>query len=326
VRRRAFIALLGGGAAWPVVVRAQQPARLARIGYLNLTGADDNVYGAFRAGLRELGYVEGGNLHLELRYAEGREDRLADLATELVALKVDVIVTYATGVYAAQRATKTIPIVMATHADAVALVSLGLVSSLAHPGGNVTGSTFFVPEIMAKRLEILKELAPSITRAGVLLIRREDQVNQNIIEAMGATAKALSVHLQPIEVRGADEIESAFSRWAESKIGGLVMVEHAQLNAKADAIAALAAKLKIPSVGPLELPEKAGLIGYGVNFADMFRRTAIFVDKILKGAKPGDIPVEQASQFKSVLNLKTAKALGLDVPSSILLRADQVIE
>jgi putative ABC transport system substrate-binding protein len=176
-------------------------------------------------GLRDLGYVEGRNLHIELRSAEGHEDRLPGLATELVALNVDVIVTYATGVYAAQRATKTIPIVMATHADVVALVGLGIVASLAHPGGNVTGSTFFVPEIMAKRLEVLKELAPSMTRAGVLLVRREDNVNQTLLQAMGTTAKALTTELQPIEVRGPEEIESAFSGWAEKKIGGLVMLD-----------------------------------------------------------------------------------------------------
>jgi putative ABC transport system substrate-binding protein len=325
MRRRDVMALIGITAAWPLTAYAQQ-SRPVRIGYLSLGNGLQPLSDSFRAGLRDLGYVQGQNLHIEFRNTEGHEDRLPTLAAELAALNVDVMVTYATGVYAAHRATRTIPIVMASHADAVTLVRLGLIASLAHPSGNVTGSTFFVPEIMAKRLEILKELAPSITRAGILLIRREDQVNQNIIETMGATAKALSVDLQPIEIGGADEIESAFSRWTERKIGGLVMVEHAQLIAKADVIAALAAKLKIPSIGPLELPEKAGLMGYGVNFLEMFRRAATFVDKILKGTKPGDIPVEQATQFKSVLNLKTAKALGIDIPSSILLRADQVIE
>jgi putative tryptophan/tyrosine transport system substrate-binding protein len=241
-------------------------------------------------------------------------------------LNVDVIVTYATGVYAAQRATKTIPIVMATHADVVALVGLGIVASLSHPGGNVTGSTFFVPEIMAKRLEVLKELAPSMTRAGVLLVRREDNVNQTLLQAMGTTAKALTTELQPIEVRGPEEIESAFSAWAEKKIGGLVMLDHAQLLANVGAIAALAAKHGLPSIGPLELPKEGGLIGYGVNFSDMFRRAATFVDKILKGEKPGDIPIEQATKFNLVLNLKTAQALGFEVPTGTLLRADEVIE
>src|SRR4051794_31499484 len=271
MRRRTFIALLGGAATWPLVAHAQQQSRPARIGYLSLTGADDIRYGStFLAGLRNLGYVEGQNLHIEFRYAAGREDRLAELAAELAALNVDVIVTYATGVYAAQRATKTIPIVIATHADAVTLVRLGVVSSLARPGGNVTGSTFFVPEITAKRLEILKELAPSVTRAGVLLVQREDRVNHNILDAMTPAAKALSVELQPIEIRDADDIESAFSRWTESKIGGLVMGDHSQLLTNAGTIAALATRLGIPSVGPLELPDKGGVIGYGVNFSEMF--------------------------------------------------------
>jgi putative ABC transport system substrate-binding protein len=325
MRRREFIAVLGGAATWPLAARAQQQ-RVARIGYLSLIAADAQEYEAFSAGLRDAGYVEDRNLHIESRNAEGREDRLQDLAADLAALNVDVIVTYATGVYAAQRATKTIPIVTATHADALALLRAGIITSLAHPGGNVTGSTFFLPEIMAKRLELLKELAPSVARSGVLLVRREDQVNQNTLEVMAATAKVLSVELQPFEISGEGDIEAAFSSWADSKIGGFVMHDHSQLLAKADVIAAHAARLKIPSVGPLQLPEKDGLMGYGVNFLEMFRRAATFVDKILKGTKPGDIPIEQATQFKSALNLKTAKALGIDIPSSILLRADQVIE
>jgi ABC-type uncharacterized transport system substrate-binding protein len=329
LKRREFITLIGGaGAACPLKARAQQRPRIFRVGYLGLAsgGKLQHYDDAFRRGLHDLGYVEGRNLHIELRSAEGHEDRLPVLAAELIVLNVDVIVTYATGVYAAQRATKTIPIVMATHADVAALMSLGIVASPAHPGGNVTGSTFFVPEIMAKRLEVLKELAPSMTRAGVLLVRREDNVNQSLLQAMGITAKALTTELQPIEVRGPEEIESAFSVWTERKISGLVMLDHAQLLANAGAIAALAAEHRIPSIGPLELPKEGGLIGYGVNFSDMFRRAATFVDKILKGEKPGDIPIEQATKFNLVLNLKTAKALGFEVPTGTLLRSDEVIE
>jgi putative tryptophan/tyrosine transport system substrate-binding protein len=208
MKRREFITLLGGAAAaWPLAARAQQPERIVRVGYLGLAPAakmqpfDD----AFRDGLRDLGYVEGRNLHIEYRSAEGHEDRLRALATELVDLNVNVIVTYASGVFAAQRATAIIPIVMATYAN------VGIVS-LARPGGNITGSTFFLPELTAKRLEMLKEVVPLMTRAGVLLQLRDDIAsNRNMVETMGATAKALRVELQPIEVRDPRDYESAFS-------------------------------------------------------------------------------------------------------------------
>jgi putative ABC transport system substrate-binding protein len=180
---------------------------------------------------------------------------------------------------------------------------------------------------MAKRLELIKEVVPSMTRAGVLLLRRDDTAsNRNVLEAMGGSAKELRVELQPIEVREPREYESAFSAWAEQKIGALVILDHPQFIANAAAIAALAAKHRLPSIGPLELPGSGGLIAYGVNFSDLFRRAAALVEKILTGAKPGDIPVEQATKFKSVINLKTAKALGLTVPDKLLALADEVIE
>jgi putative tryptophan/tyrosine transport system substrate-binding protein len=235
---------------------------------------------------------------------------------------VDVIVTYATGVYAAKRATATIPIVMETTGD---LVAMGVVASLAHPGGNITGLTFFNPELMAKRLELLKQVVPSMSRAGVLL-SGNNPGNGNTLEVMGATAKALKVELRPIEVREPSEFESAFLAWADEQTGGFVMSDHALLGFNAAKIAALAVKHRVASIGQLELVANGGLMGYGVNFFDQFRRAAVFVDKILKGAKPGDIPIEQATTFKLVLNLKTAKALGLTVPSSLLATADEVIE
>jgi putative ABC transport system substrate-binding protein len=180
---------------------------------------------------------------------------------------------------------------------------------------------------MAKRLELLKELAPSMTRVGVLLLfRRDDDANTNVLEVMEVTAKALKLGLHPIEVRGPSEFQSAFLAWTDGHIGGLVVSDHALFDANAAVIAALAAKYRLPSIGRLELPANGGLMGYGVNFSDLFRRAAYFVDKILKGAQPGDIPIEQATRFKSVVNLKTAKALGLEVPASILLRADEMIE
>jgi putative ABC transport system substrate-binding protein len=324
MRRRAFIAGLGGAAAWPVAARAQQAERLARIGYLGPTSASQLVgsIDAFSNGLRDLGYVEGRNLHIEFRFADGHEDRLPALAAELVALNVHVIVTYGTGVFAAQRATATIPIVAAVAPD---LVALGVVSSLSHPGGHLTGLTFFLPELMAKRLELLKEVVPSMTRAGVLLLR-DNPSTGSILEKMGATAKALGVGLQPIEVNGPREFESEFSGWTEKQISGVVILDHPDFLASFDAIAALAAKHRLPSIGALELPASGGLMGYGVRFSEMFRRAAALVDKILKGAKPGDIPVEQATKFQLVLNLKAARALGLQMPPQLLARADEVIE
>jgi putative tryptophan/tyrosine transport system substrate-binding protein len=324
VKRREFIAALGGAAAWPVVGRAQQSERIARIGYLAFTSAAQSARGsqAFREGLRDLGYVEGKNFVIEPRFADGDNDRLPGLAAELVGLNVDVIVTYATGVPAAQRATAIIPIVMATYGDAVAA---GVVTSLAHPGGNVTGSTFFNPELMAKRLELLKEVVPSVTRAGVFLFRNSEG-NRPILDTMEGAAQTLKVGLQPFELRSPTEFEGAFSVFADKQIGALVVSDHAFFIVNANAIAALAAKHRFPSIGPLDLATSGGLMAYGVNFPDQFRRAAVFVDKILKGGKPGDIPVEQAAKFVTIINLKTAKAIGIETPTSLLLRADEVIE
>jgi putative tryptophan/tyrosine transport system substrate-binding protein len=327
MRRREFLGVLGGGGATVVrslAARAQQAERIVRIGYLGLTSASQHVRlsDPFRAGLRDLGYVEGRNLQIEFRFAEGDAARLGALATELVSLNVEALVTYATGVPAAKRATATIPIVMATYADAVAT---GVVASLAHPGGNVTGSTFFLPELMAKRLELLKEVVPSITRAGVLVLR-DNASNVPVLAAMERTAKALRMELEPIDVRGPTEFETAFSAWVDKQIDALVMTDPEQFLAYADVIAALAAKYRLPSNGPLELPANGGLMAYGVNFSDMFRRAAVFVDKILKGARPSDIPVEQATKFVTIVNLRTASALGLTVPPTLLARADEVIE
>jgi putative ABC transport system substrate-binding protein len=323
MKRREFITLVGGAAvAWPLAAYAQQPGRSARIGYLSIAAAaqsDD----AFREGLREFGYVEGKNIHVEYRAAEGDGSRIAPLLKQLIDLEVDVIVTYANGVVAAQQLTKKIPIVMAVGPD---LVALGIVESLAHPGGNVTGSSFFVPEIMAKRIEQLKELVPSLARAGVLLVRREDNGNSKILDVMGPSAKALGVELHPIEISGSPDFENAFSAWTKVPIGGLIMNDHGVLLANAAAIGTLAAKYQLPSIGPLELVRNGGLMGYGVNFPAFFRRAPYFVDRILKGTKPGDIPIEQATKFGAVVNLRTAKALGLMVPPTLLATADEVIE
>jgi putative ABC transport system substrate-binding protein len=323
MKRREFIAGFAGSAAtWPLAVRAQQTDKVYRIGYLGQFAAQHENE-VFREAISDLGYVEGKNLHIEFRFMEGDESRLPDLAEELVRLNVNVIVTLASGVFAARRATTTIPIVMAVGPDPVAL---GLAVSLAHPGRNITGSTFFVSELMAKRLELLKEVVPSMTRAGVILVRREDNANKSFIELMRSNAKALGVELLPIEVRGPNEYGSAFSAWADQHVGGLVMADHGQFLTNAETIVALAAQHHLPSIGPLQLAASGGLMAYGVNFDDFFRRAAYFVDKILKGEKPGDIPIEQPTKFKLVLNLKTTKALGLKFPSTMLATADEVIE
>jgi putative ABC transport system substrate-binding protein len=324
MKRREFMAVLGGAAAWPVAARAQQSSKVIRIGYLAFTTASQHAPNsdAFRTGLRDLGYVEGENLQIEFRYAGGDNALLPGLATELVRLNVDVIVTYATGVPAVRHATSTIPIVMATYGDAVAT---GIVASLSHPGGNVTGSTFFYLELMAKRLELLKEIVPAMARAGVLLLR-DNVSNGPLIEATGDAAKPLGMVLQPIEVSRPADLEGAFSAWADQPVDALLVPDHAFFIFNAPIIAALAAKHRLPSIGPLELARSGGLLAYGVNFAEQFRRAAVFVDKILKGTKPRDIPVEQATKFITIANINTAKTLGLEVPVTLLARADEVIE
>jgi len=323
MQRREFIGLIGGTAAvWPLVARAE---RIARVGYLGLTSATSvqaTRIHALREGLRKLGYVEGQNIQIEFRFAGGDNDRLPGLVAELIGLNVDVIVAYATGVPAARRMTTTIPIVMATFGDAVAT---GIVANLAHPGGNITGSTFFSPELSAKRLELLKEVIPSLTSVGVLLIR-DNEMNGPTLEVMESTAKAMGLGLEPFEARGPVDFDSALSAWPARQVGAVVVGDHAFLVSNTDAIATLTTKHRIPSIGPLELAVSGGLMAYGVNFPDMYQRAAIFVDKILKGAKPGDIPVEQVTKIQTIVNIRTAKTLGIEVPTSLLLRADEVIE
>jgi putative ABC transport system substrate-binding protein len=323
MKRREFIARLGGAAvAWPLAARAQHDGGVPRIGYLALTSASFHkpYVDAFRRGLQELGYIEGKNLEIEVRYADGDTDRLPGLVAELLGLNVKVLVTYATGVAVAQRATSTIPIVMASQGDAVAS---GLVASLKRPGGNVTGSTFFNPQVMAKRAELLKEAVPSLSRAGVLL-KGGSQTNGLILAEMGLTAKALALELQTFEMGTPQELTTFFRTWADNQIGGLVVDDQSILLLNMTTIVSLAAKYRIPSIGPVELARRNGLLAYGVDFFDQFHRAATFVDKILKGAKAGDIPVEQATKFITLANMKTAKALGIELPISILLQAEVI--
>jgi putative ABC transport system substrate-binding protein len=326
VRRREFITLLGGVAmTWPLAARAQQPTKIARIGFVGASAADSvpERAEAFRAGLRELGYQEGRDIVIEFRWADGRYDRLPALFNELVGRGVDVIVTHGTpGVLAAKQATATIPIVMAMSGDAEAT---GLVASLARPGGNVTGLTFFNPELAAKRFELLKEILPGLTEVG-LLLNPANPINEPIVPAIRLTAQALRLELNPFGVREPAEFEGAFVTMAAKRVGAVVVIDDATLISNASVVARLALQQRLPSSGWPDYAVKGGLIGYGVSFPDLFRRAATFVDKILKGARPSDLPVERATKFETIVNLRVAKALGLDVPTAILLRADEVIE
>lgn len=327
MRRRDFIkAVAGSTAAWPLAAHAQPADRIYRIGYLGVTSAAAYAtrMDAFRGGLAQLGYIEGKNIALEIRWADDRYDQLAALASELVDLHVDVLVTHSTpGVLAAKRATKTIPIVFTAAGDAV---GLSLVSSLAHPGGNVTGMTFFNPELASKRLELLKEANPGLAKAAILLNTANPGSSGPVLSAMNRAAKALNVELVESAVQQPADFDSAFASMISNQAAGVVVTEDPMMVANAKAAAQLAFKYRIASCGFPEFAQTGGLMAYGVDFVDMWRQAATFVDKILKGAKPEDIPVEQSTKFQTIVNLKTAKAIGFQVPTSLLLRADEVLE
>ncbi len=326
-RRKLLIALGAVAIPAPFASFAQQPAKVARIGFLGGATASNSDFAgrveALRAGLRDLGYVEGKNIVIEFRWAEGKYDRLPGLAAELVRLKLDVLVTQGTpAARAAKRATTTIPIVMASVGDPVAA---GFVASLARPGGNITGLTFFVPELSAKRLELLKETVARVTRAA-FLSNPDNASSEPSLQAMEIAARSLKLGLQQFQVRGPNDFESAFAAMAKNRVDALVVGNDGMLITNARAIGDLAAKQRLPSTGPNEFAQAGGLIGYGVNLSEQYRRAAAFVDKILKGAKPSDLPVERATKFELVVNMKTANALGIKIPQSILLRADEVIQ
>jgi putative ABC transport system substrate-binding protein len=327
MKRREFIKLLAGGTlAWPHAARAQQANRVARIGFLGAASAAGYAgrVEAFRSGLRDLGYVEGTNIIIEYRWAEENSQRLPELAAELVRSGVDVIVTHGTpGSLAAKRATPTIPIVMANVGDPVAT---GVVASLARPGGNVTGLSFFAPELASKRIALLKELMPQISRVAYLVNPANPSVVGPTLEMMESTAKALKMELQQFPVRGPSEFETAFERMAQGHVEAVAVSEDAVLIANVPAIVTLTTKRRLLLIGNNEIARSGGLMGYGVDSIAMFRRAASFVDRILKGTKAADIPVEQAIKFEMVINLKTANALGLNVPPTLLALADEVIE
>ena len=327
MRRREFITLIGGtAAAWPFATRAQKlSAKVFRIGFLGTPTADSlpKRPEAFRAALGDLGYQEGRDFVIEYRWADGNYDRLPALLADLIRLKVDVIVTHGTpGILAAKQATITTPIVMAVVGDAL---GSGVVSSLARPDGNVTGLTFFNPELAAKRLELLKEAMPGLTDVGILL-NLTNPMKEPVLQQMTRVAQSLKLELHQFDVHAPTEFEGAFAAMAAKRVGALVVIDDAILLSNSPAVAALALKQRLPACGWSDFAIDGGLMAYGVDFLDMFRRAATFVDKILKGAKPGDLPIERSTKFETIVNLKTAKTLGLKVPLTLQVAADEVIE
>jgi putative tryptophan/tyrosine transport system substrate-binding protein len=308
---------------------AQQAGRVYRIGFLGVASASAAVtlrrIEAFRTGMRALGYVEGSNVIIDFRWAEGNADRLAELARDLIRLRVEVLVTQgSTSTRAAKAATSTIPIVMLAVGDAV---GAGLVASLARPGGNVTGSTFLGQQIYAKQLELLKEAMPSVARVAVLM-NPDNPANRPVLQGMEAVARGMKVVLTEIDARGPAEFEGAFRAMGQHRVDALVVSADAILTTNARAIADLAVRHRLPATSAWsDFTESGGLLGYGPNIYDLYGRAAPrFVDNILRGAKPADLPVEQPTKFDLVINLKTAKVLGLTIPQSLLLRADEVIQ
>ena len=325
-RRKLVIALGASALTAPLSALAQQQGKVWRIGFLGVASASGYVkeIDAIRAGLRDLGYVEGKNIAIEYRWAESNPERLKEMAAELVALKVDVIITHSTvGARTAAQATKTIPIVIADAADPVAL---GLVASLARPGGNITGSTGFQTELAAKRLELLKEVMPRLKRVAFLL--RAPNLNSVVptYEYLQTAAKAMKLELHDFKAESLEEFPGAFTAMTKMRVEAAVINEDPLFNSNAGVIAALAATHRLPAVGLTIFAEAGGLLGYGANRPLLYGRAANFVDKILKGAKPGDLPIERATRFDLIVNLKAAKALGIKIPQQLLQRADKVIE
>ncbi len=307
---------------------AEQPGKVFRIGILGNVPLTDpegaRLWGAFIQGLRELGYVEGRNITIEHRSSEGKYERLPDLAADLVRLRVDVIVAPASqNPFVAKQATRTIPIVMTSHGDPV---GSGLVASLARPGGNVTGLSFLAPEIGGKQLELLKEIVPQVSRVAVLW-NPANQTHSFWLAEAKVAARSLGVQLQTLEARGPDDFERGFAAMTRERAGALVVPGDGMFLLHRARIADLAAKQRLPAMyGLREFVDAGGLMVYGPSLRDNFRRSAAYVDKILKGAKPADLPVEQPTKFELVINLKTAKALGIKIPQSVLIRADHVIQ
>jgi putative ABC transport system substrate-binding protein len=325
MRRRKFITLLGGAAAWPIAAKAQQPQKLPTIGFLgpNTPSLDSRRVGAFVRRLREHGWTESRNVAIEYRWAEGRTERLAEFAAEFVRLKVDVIVTSATPPsMAAKQATSVIPIVFAAVGDPV---GTGLVASLARPGGNVTGLSIQATDLAGKRLELLREVVPGLRRLAIMANPGAPPAVLEMAEVQ-TTARALGLEVAASEIRRPEDIASAFEVF-KGRAEALYVCNDPLVTTNRIRINSLASGMGLPTIYNVrEFVEAGGLMSYGPNFLDLYRRAADFADKILRGAKPADIPVEQPTKYDLIVNLKTAKVLGLTIPESFLLRADEVIE
>jgi len=327
--RRVFIGTLAGGLlAAPFAAETQQASKIARIGLLPVNAAaNPHLREALLEGLRDLGYVEGRNLVIEYRDAEGKLERFPALAAELVTLKVDVIVAPSTpAALAAKQATRTLPIVFASVVDPV---TTGLVTSLARPGGNVTGLSFLSPELVGKCLELVTQAVPGVSRVAALWQPGglPERTEKDILKRAEVAARALGVRLQFVEARGPADVDRAFSDMTRARAGALTVLAYSMFLNERRRLVVLAAKNRLPAVyGGREFVDAGGLMAYGPDLANSWRRAATYVDKILKGAKPADLPVEQPTKFELVINLKTAKALGLTIPQSVLGRADEVIQ
>jgi ABC-type uncharacterized transport system substrate-binding protein len=327
MRRREFIALLGGtAAAWPLAARAQQPAMpVVALLHAGVSSAHTQVLVAFRQGLKESGYVEGQNVAIEQRWAETQNDRLPELAADLVRRQVDVIVAAggAPSALAAKAATSTIPIVLVFGSDPV---RLGLVASLSRPGGNVTGVTFLTTELMTKRLDLLRELVPKATMVAYLADLRS-VVGQDMLSDMLTAAGTLGRQVAVVEARSDRDFEPAFATFSDRRAGALVVGASSLFDSNRDRLIALAAHHKMLAIYQArEYALDGGLMSYGASYGDAFRLGGRYVGQILKGVKPADLPVEQSSRFELVINMKTAKTLGLDVAPTLLIRADELIE
>jgi len=320
MKRREFIKLLGGAAAWPLAARAQQPAKIPRIGIID----DSPIWNAFRHGLRDLGYLEGQNVAFDYRYAGGLPDRLAWVVVELVHRPVDLIATFGTPpTLAAKQATTTIPIVMMGVGDPV---GSGLVSSLARPGGNITGNTILGPEVAGKRLQLLKEVIPSLSRVAFLW-NPDNASHPAQLAELRVAVEALGIKLLPVPVRSSDELDNAFAAMMRERPDAFLMTNDPFHQLSIGRIIDFLANNRLPGMFVTrEVAVAGGLLSYGASLPDLFRRGAVYVHKILQGTKPAELPIEQPVKFELVVNLKTAKTMGLSIPESFLLRADEAIE
>src|SRR5579872_563949 len=330
MRRREFVSWIGAAASWPLAARAQHstssPAKMPRLGILMPSDSSGNLQ-AFDSSLQALGYREGQNIVIERRYGDPNGEQLRELATELIKLKVDVIVAWSTPVaLAAQQATSTIPIVAAVMADPV---NDGLVASLAHPGGNITGTTFLGPELVAKRLQLFRGAIPKLSRVAALWHPHaySERTMASMSQEVEASARKLGMELQFVPAANPDELAGAFSKITEGRAEAFIVLPSPMLFNQYERIVAFAASNRLPAIYQArEFVDAGGLMSYGANLAELFRSAASFVDKIFKGAKPSELPVEQPTRFELVINLRTAKDLGLTITRDFLLIADEIIE